>query len=185
VSGGKGGPVPLPCAVFQLQDAKCRCCGIGVTDDDGIVCFECLRNGTYFLREIQAPAGYQLNPDVTTITLTPFENQIFLEITNGGEYGSGSITVTAREYGKGIVLIPGVKFQLVNSMGTAYGTLVTDADGRATFANLPFDTYTLYVLEAPLGLEIPPPTQVTISQEIPSIAMGVTFNPLVAPVALR
>ena len=174
--------MPLACAEFELQDSNCMPCAIGCTDANGNVCFSGLRNGTYFLREVTPPAGYQLNQDVTSVTLTPFENQIFLEIADTPIVpATGSITVMARAVNNGGAPLSGLRIGLMNASAGTVATATTDATGTARFAGIPFGTYTVNALDTPAGSTTPGPIQVTVSADSPHPVIAIDFAPLLPP----
>jgi len=171
----------LACAEFQLLDSDCMPCALGCTDAEGRLCFNGLRNGTYHLCEINPPSGYQRNEDVTSITLSAFENQVFLEIANTpSSAATGSITVMARSASvMRATPLPGIKLGLFNASMGPMGTAVTDATGTAKFTGIPFATYTVDVVEQPVGIVTPGPVQVTVSADSPNPVIAMDFAPLV------
>jgi len=159
---------------------------MGGTDMNGNVCFEGLANGTYYLCEMCPPTGYQPNKDVTTVTLTTFENQVFLEIANTPctPSAQGSISVTAR-MNDTLMPVRAVTMSLTNaSMGTV-ATATTDANGMLKFTGLPYATYYVNVTEQPMGITTPEPVQVTVSPDAPNPDITMYFAQLVSPVMLR
>jgi len=178
--------ISLPCAEFALQDSNCVPCAMGCTDENGFLCFNGLRNGTYHLCEINPPCGYQRNEDVTTITLTPFENQVFLQIENTPcKTAKGSVTVMARVIDNGVTPLPGITIALFNASRGPVATAVTDGMGTARFTDIPFGTYSVDVLKPPLGLVVPGPVQVTLSADAPDPVIALDFTQLVSPTMRR
>jgi len=171
---------PLACAEFQLQDANCMPCAMGCTDANGNLCFSGLRNGTYYLCEVCPPPGYQLNQDVTSITLTPFENQVFLEITDTPiAPAAGSVTVIARAANGGMPF-PGLRISLANAGTGIVNTAITDATGTARFTGVAFGTYAVSALDTPQGYAPPGPIQVTVSADSPHPVIAIDFMQLLA-----
>lgn len=62
-------------AVFEITDDQDKLIDTVTSNRDGSVLIpKTFRPGTYKIREIQAPAGYQLTSDVITLTLPQFYN---------------------------------------------------------------------------------------------------------------
>lgn len=105
--------------------------------------------GRYYVKEITAPNGYVVNPQVftadiisTTYTVTvpdqPVKGKITVEKTNSnpamGDYS-----------------LAGAKFGVYNSSNTLVTTITTGSDGKGTSTNLPLGTYTIRETGAPYG----------------------------------
>jgi len=176
---------PLACAEFLLQDANGMSLALGATDVNGNLCFSCLPNGTYYLCEVCPPPGYQANQDFTSITLSTFENQIFLEITNTPcPVAEAGITVMARMQDT-MAPLPGVTMSLTSVGARAMATATTDANGKLQFTGLAYGTYQIDVVEQPMGIVAPGPVQVTVSPDNPNPVITMDFTPLVSPTARR
>ena len=139
------------------------------TDGSGVCSFTNLEKGTYYVKEITAPTGYQLNPNV-------FEFKV------GQKDGNGSDAAAVWSFSKTVENSKRVyKLQVVktNEHGTAYlegaeftlsgngiesVTKTTNADGIAVFENLPFGTYTVTETKAPNGYALVAPFTVTIDE---------------------
>ncbi len=105
--------------------------------------------GRYYIKEITAPNGYVVNPQVftadivsTTYTVTvpdqPVKGKITVEKINSnpvmGDYSRA-----------------GAKFGVYNASNTLVTTITTGADGKGTSADLPLGTYTIRETSAPHG----------------------------------
>jgi uncharacterized surface anchored protein len=119
------------------------------TTGNGSATSDNLLAGRYYIKEITAPSGYVVNPQVftadivsTTYTVTvpdqPVKGRITVEKTNSnpamGDYS-----------------LAGAKFGVYNSSGTLVTTITTGSDGKGTTANLPLGTYTIRETGAPHG----------------------------------
>ncbi len=107
--------------------------------------------GTYYLKEINPPTGYEADTTVYTIevttTTTVFRKYIYDEPKTGSieiqKYSADS-SVTD---GNSSYSLEGAAFNVYESDGTTvYTTLTTDANGYASVSGLPIGTY--YVKEA-------------------------------------
>lgn len=163
-------------AVFELENVF-GAIQTGTTDAAGEHCFRNLPFGQYTVRETVAPTGYQINPNVTTINLTRNESCVLLEVLDLPV--NGTVTVTAVSATVPSTTFPGIVVNLVNSSMQAIATATTNASGVATFANVPFGTYTLIPLNTPAGY-VPPgiPATVTVSQATPNPSAQIGFMQL-------
>ncbi|HCX60912.1 MAG TPA: hypothetical protein DHU59_00595, partial [Clostridiales bacterium] len=57
-------------AEFTLYNENNEIVGTAVSDASGRVIFENLKDGRYFVRETEAPAGYRLVSDSLTVNVT-------------------------------------------------------------------------------------------------------------------
>lgn len=105
--------------------------------------------GTYYVKEITAPEGYVVNPEVyaasivsTTYTVTvpdkPVYGRITVEKLNSnpamGDYSRAN-----------------AKFGVYDSGNTLVDTITTGTDGKGTSKDLPLGTYTIKETSAPFG----------------------------------
>ena len=117
------------------------------TNSNGIATWTELPAGTYTLKEVSAPAGYD-------ITFTPTE----VNVTAGGK-ATYTATDKAYAYIKAVKVdaehgnkpLAGAVFTVTNSAGTKVATLTTGTDGTATTGKLPFGSYTIKETTVPTG----------------------------------
>ena len=93
-----------------------------VTDDDGIAIVENILPGTYYVREIEAPKGYELSDDIATLVVeADAENIAEVEIKNQPDNDPTSIIIHKNdpdhvekdEHGNDVNKpIPGVEFEI-------------------------------------------------------------------------
>ena len=78
---------PLKDAHFELMDADNQVLMELITDNQGQVSY-IVKPGTYYLKEIQAPYGYRIDPEIRTIEVTGLEVDQSLQVifTNGKVY---------------------------------------------------------------------------------------------------
>ena len=109
-------------AVFGVySDAGCEDqVGTITTGENGVGFLAGLKAGTYYVKEITAPTGYQLDSTVHTVTVPGAgdDNNVNLDITNKGDLpglpttgGAGTVALTAA----GVVLIAGAAAFIVRS----------------------------------------------------------------------
>ncbi len=121
------------------------------TDEDGVALFEDIPYGTYYIKEISAPAGYELSEEVLTASLTDV-NKETLSLTFENEAIEIDLEIVKRDNDTD-ELLSGAEFELYK--GNEYITTVTtDSDGIAIIENLAMDTYTLREVVAPVGYSV-------------------------------
>lgn len=93
---------PLAGAKFTLySDAKCKnALATSVTGDNGMMVFEDLGEGTYYLKETAAPAGYVLDSQVITVTI----KATYKEGVKPKELESYAISFKSKAYPQGITM---------------------------------------------------------------------------------
>lgn len=125
------------------------------TDENGRMEISGLLWGTYYLEEVNTPAGLIAGEDIVVSVTDQSKNPIIdLEVTNKLNTGSLSFTKTD---GAGNGLAGAVfKLKLVEGSGTAYSTVkqmyaISDDKGRVSFEDVPYGVYELTEVIAPEG----------------------------------
>ncbi len=78
----------LPGAKFVLID-KCGCeIACGVTNDCGELIFDCLPFGKYFLKELEAPCGYEKSDKCVEVCIGDDSRHRCVEFVNEKKKGS-------------------------------------------------------------------------------------------------
>ncbi|WP_279325809.1 SpaA isopeptide-forming pilin-related protein, partial [Clostridium thermobutyricum] len=144
------------------------------TGDNGSVSLNGLAWGTYTIKEIKAPQGYELNYKPQTVNI----NAKTVNLTQGLTFTdirlNGSIKVT--KLGKDGVKLSGAEFTITGA-NNFKKVITTDINGVATLNNLPWGTYSIKETKAPIGYKLSDKTQtVTINSNDVSQIQGVTFN---------
>lgn len=125
------------------------------TDENGRMEISGLLWGTYYLEEVNTPAGLIAGEDiVVSVTDQSPKPIIDLEVTNKLNTGSLSFTKTDGA-GKGLAGAV-FKLKLVEGSGTAYSTVkqmyaISDDEGRVSFEDVPYGVYELTEVIAPEG----------------------------------
>ena len=138
-----------------------------VTDENGFTEWTGLQTGTYFLKEIKAPDGYQVNVDasgnveVKEINVGPGEE--VLTLTNAGDATPVTLkkSINASQEcidqikGNDMYSLAGAEYS-VSLNGEVVETLITDAEGNAvssrTYSN--GDVLTIREVKAPKGFKL-------------------------------
>ena len=149
--------IVLSGAIFGLySDESCENLSAQKTTvSDGTCTFDNLEAGTYYVKEISAPAGYQLNPEVFTFVIGPGANEAWSyerTVENSKRLYNLQLRKTDENGNNNLA---GAIFELIGydlkGQEVATQTVTTDANGIALFENLPFGTYTITEKTAPSG----------------------------------
>lgn len=145
---------PLAGAEFTLYaDAACKTAvAAAVSDAGGIVAFEPLPVGTYYLRETAAPAGYAARSD---------QWRVVVRATGSAVYAADGSAVSAianrsrmslllRKTDPGGAALTGAEFTLWRN-DKPYGSFAVDGEGCVRLDALPAGDYTIEETEAPAG----------------------------------
>ena len=127
------------------------------SDKNGIVSFTELSYGTYYVKEIAAPKGYQLSTEVRMVTVDgevvdagTFDNELII-------VEKGSIQFTKVEKGTGKQL-EGATFRLYMdkecTKEAGHADVKSNEDGIVSFTNLPYGTYYVKEIVAPEGYQL-------------------------------
>ena len=145
---GDNGAV-LAGAVFGVKDASSRQIGTITTNSRGYGSLDGLDPGTYYVQEISAPSGYNLDPTVHTVNVS-LANTATLSLTNSSIKGYIAIKKTNADPTKGSYPLTGAVFTIYSG-NTAVDTVTIAADGTGKSKALPLGTYTVREITAPQG----------------------------------
>ena len=136
-------------AVFQLLDAAFAPVDSPIkTDASGIAEWMNLPASDYYVQEIQAPEGYQVDDALYSASITENNQLLTIEMTN--EVIVGKIRITKGDADTQDTL-SGAIFTITDVSGAIVATLTTDADGSAETDWLPYGSYTVTEVQAPDG----------------------------------
>ncbi len=160
---------PLAGATFTLySDAACtKELESVTTGTNGVVSFTKQPAGTYYIKEVQAPAGYSF--EASTVYKAVVSNGS-PTITKEGDASQTAVTSVTNKFGAGLNVkkigegsledaagVSGAEFTLAKVDGTGDWAqahkLITDASGGLSFTGLDQGTYTLTETKAPAGFE--------------------------------
>lgn len=138
-------------AEFTLYSAEGAVVAKAVTGYDGTAVFE-VPEGKYKLVETRAPAGYQLSGDfVREITVNAMQDSVGeFKYTFNNEKTSYSIEIHKHDSEDKQKKLAGAEFAVTDSRGFTK-TVTTDASGKASITELPYDDYTIHEIKAPKG----------------------------------
>ena len=138
-------------AEFMLYSMEGAVVAKAVTGYDGTAVFE-VPEGKYKLVETRAPAGYQLSGDfVREITVNAMQDSVGeFKYTFNNEKTSYSIEIHKHDSEDKQKKLAGAEFAVTDSRGFTK-TVTTDASGKASITELPYDDYTIHEIKAPKG----------------------------------
>ena len=136
-------------AVFGVKDASSRQIGTITTNSRGYGSMDGLDPGTYYVQEISAPSGYNLDPTVHTVNVS-LANTATLSLTNSSIKGYIAIKKTNADPTKGSYPLTGAVFTIYSG-STPVDTVTIAADGTGKSKALPLGTYTVRETTAPQG----------------------------------
>lgn len=112
--------------------------------------------GTITIREIKAPEGYQLNPEVYTVKITGDGTSQTVETYNAPTIPETPLKLNVLKLLQGTdAAIPGAVFKHTLPDGTTE-ELTTDENGEANVVGLAYGQHTLEEIEAPEGYALNP-----------------------------
>ena len=138
-------------AEFMLYSMEGAVVAKAVTGYDGTAVFE-VPEGNYKLVETRAPAGYQLSGDfVREITVNAVQGAVGeFRYTFNNEKTSYSVEIHKHDSEDKQKKLAGAEFAVTDSRGFTK-TVTTDASGKASITELPYDDYTIREIKAPKG----------------------------------
>ncbi|WP_278320275.1 MSCRAMM family protein, partial [Clostridium thermobutyricum] len=144
------------------------------TGDNGSISLSGLAWGTYTVKEVKAPQGYELNNTPQTVEVNANNVKLNQNLIFTDAKLNGSIKVT--KLGKDGAKLAGAEFTITGE-NNFKKVITTDINGVATLNNLPWGTYTIKETKAPIGYKLSDKTQsVTINSEDVSQLQSLTFN---------
>lgn len=124
------------------------------TNNEGELIVNKLPPGKYYFLETKAPEHYILDADQenrkTDVFVIVKDKTSFEEVTMENKRGKGRLVITKQDAASSAALSD-TEFELFNSANVSLGKKVTDANGKITYTDLPYDTYTLIETKAKSG----------------------------------
>ncbi|WP_242218047.1 SpaA isopeptide-forming pilin-related protein [Bacillus cereus group sp. BfR-BA-01380] len=138
---------PLQGAVFEVSNEKGDIQKNITSDHTGVAELHQLPIGTYFVKEVQAPEGYVLDPTVKKIEVQTNENAL-LEVEN--KHMQGELEISKVDFADHNKKLSNAEFTIYNKQGQEIAKGKTDVNGVIKF-KLPYGTYTYKETLAPEG----------------------------------
>ncbi|WP_207748055.1 MSCRAMM family protein, partial [Clostridium thermobutyricum] len=147
---------------------------IVTTNKDGVASLDSLQWGTYTVKEVKAPQGYLLDSSSKIININSTNVEKIQSLSFEDVRMTGNLEVT--KLGKYGVKLAGAEFQ-VKGENNFNKVIITNKNGIASLNNLPWGTYEVKEIKAPLGYKLSDKTQsVTINSEDVSQVQSLIFK---------
>ena len=171
-------------AKFGLYNARGHFMGEAVTNNSGMARFYSLAEGTYTIKELEAPANYVKTDKEEQVTISWNSNFQSVTIVNERSDDTPWSSVTVQKVDDAGVKLAGVTFELYEatdiSFTTPFASSTTNAEGIATFANLPVGPYVVKELEALEGYILSKATlPVTVTEDGKTYHAGTIENKVI------
>ncbi|WP_281246847.1 MSCRAMM family protein, partial [Enterococcus silesiacus] len=157
-------------AQFTIYDGYNRAVQVIQTNYNGIAETRSLPIGRYSIRETRAPNGYQLETSAMYFSIS-FSGQ-FVCLTKCNTQLPPTVskgTLKVIKTNENNQALAGAVFDVYNSSNQFVGRITTDATGTAFLSGLPYGTYMLIEVQAPIGHQLDStPRYVTISSASPN-----------------
>ncbi|GBF76734.1 hypothetical protein PA598K_05220 [Paenibacillus sp. 598K] len=168
-------------AKFGLYNARGHFMGEAVTNNSGMARFYSLAEGTYTIKELEAPANYVKTDKEEQVTISWNSNFQSVTIVNERSDDTPWSSVTVQKVDDAGVKLAGVTFELYEatdiSFTSPFASSTTNAEGIATFANLPVGPYVVKELEALEGYILSKATlPVTVTEDGKTYHAGTIEN---------
>lgn len=137
---------PLAGATFEVAEVNGKVVKTVTTDNTGVIIIDNLASGTYLVREVKGPDGYQIDTSAQTVTIT---NNASTTITFN-HVANADVTLRAMEAASGSV-IAGVTFRVTKADGTFIGEYTTGMNGLVQLPALQPGDYTVNIMGVPSG----------------------------------
>ena len=139
---------PVAGVKFEILDMDMKKVTEMVTDANGDAISGDIEKGTYYYREVEAPAGLVVDNSLHQFTIE-YDGQNVIE-TMINNFVKGKLRILKLEDGTTKAL-EGAKFAIVDTDKNIIAEIVTDANGYAESGDLLYGTYTFKEIEAPKG----------------------------------
>ncbi len=140
---------PVSQTKFELYNSSRNRIATMTTDSNGIAIANDLVKGTYYYKEVQVPAGYQINDNEYSFTVT---GSGVIERTMVNNRINGNFKI--KKVDDAGNPISQVKFELYNSSRNRIATMITDSNGIAIANDLSSGTYYYKEVQVPTGVQI-------------------------------
>ncbi len=135
---------PLANVKFGIYNSKGQLIKEVVTDAQGKATVN-LEYGKYYFKEVEAPAGYDMDTNTYSLSLDA-ENRTFYKTIVNNRHKGNLLVVKTDDEG---TPIKGVKFNILDENSKVILTITTNEKGLAGAVNLPLGKYYYQEIEAP------------------------------------
>ncbi|WP_322379178.1 MSCRAMM family protein, partial [Clostridium perfringens] len=121
-----------------------------VSDKDGVIVFNDVIYGDYYIKETKAPDGYVSSSDIIKVSIMENGVVYYYEVENTRIKG----TIEIKKVDNNGNVLEGAEFTLYDKDGKAIETAISDANGIARFEAVDYGIYTIKETKAPNGYKI-------------------------------
>lgn len=157
--------IKLPGAVYSLYDEDGNKVATGTTESDGSYVFKNITYGTYYLQEQKAPDNYEVDPNRIKVIINDDNIDPVISVTSvsvSDKKSTGVLKIVKKDVNNTAIPVAGAEFELydkdgnkvVPDPGNADLPWITDANGEITIPDLPYGTYLLREVNAPVYYHI-------------------------------
>ncbi|WP_322396184.1 MSCRAMM family protein, partial [Clostridium perfringens] len=125
-------------AEFTLYDSNNNALETVVSDKDGIIVFNDVIYGDYYIKETKAPEGYVSSSDIIKVSIMENGVVYYYEVENTRIKG----TIEIKKVDNNGNVLEGAEFTLYDKDGKAIVTAISDANGIARFEAVDYGIYT-------------------------------------------
>lgn len=131
---------PIKDVTFALYNNQDEYITSKTTNENGIVIFDNLYQGTYKIKEIKANENFISSDDTYEIN-TEYNKEVIKTITN--IHKKGNLKITKVDKDDKTLTLGAIEFDLINEDGNTIAHLITDVNGEAYIENINIGKYTL------------------------------------------
>lgn len=148
-------------ATYEVLDQSNKKVGTLKTNEKGVASID-LPNGTYTLREVKAPIGYNVNTKIVKITINNKNEKVIVK----DELINGTLIIEKEKGSKseGFVKEKGASFEIYNSDNKLVDTIVTDESGISKI-KLPYGKYKIKQTKGEEGYSTVSDFEVNINEQ--------------------
>lgn len=147
--------IPLNGATFELYDKEYNLITTGTTKNEGKLLFEVSNEGIYFLKEVVAPEGYVVNPNLITVHVSNKDETItIIKVNVPNKPIENHYIQVVKQDKETKVLLENAEFEVYNSNLDKIGIMSTGSDGTAKFEVSSTGLYYLKEIKAPIGYSL-------------------------------
>ena len=140
---------PLANVKFNIYDSEGYYLQSVVTDAQGKASVD-VEYGTYYFKEVEAPAGYIMDETMYKFSVDS-ENRTFYKTVTNDRY-KGTLLIVKTDENQ--TPIQGVTFNILDAQGNVIKTVVTNDEGLAGVKNIPLGTYYYQEIDGPDNIVI-------------------------------